>query len=214
MTQQERQERSRQKILSAAMEEFGSQEYENVTMDCICAKHNISKGMMYHYYSNKDELFLACVQDTFHALKDYIEENAKEPDGCNALEAIRKFFMLREHFIEHNPQCRRIFERAVFHPPKHLAEQINLLHKPITQLNQGYMKDVVAHMTLRPGVNPDSVTRLLEGIEFLLRSAGFRCPESQEINGLDTVLASLEEILDMILFGVLCQRPDIGADEK
>lgn len=73
------------------MEEYGSREYESVTMDCICANHNISKGMMYHYYSNKDELFLACVQDTFQALKDYIVENAEKPDGCNTLDTIRNF---------------------------------------------------------------------------------------------------------------------------
>ena len=57
MTQKERQERSRQEIFRAAMEEFGTRGYEEVTMERICSGHGISKGMMYHYYSNKDELF-------------------------------------------------------------------------------------------------------------------------------------------------------------
>ena len=59
MRQQERQERSRQLIAQAALEEFGSAGYDAVTMDGICAGHGISKGMMYHYYANKDELFLS-----------------------------------------------------------------------------------------------------------------------------------------------------------
>lgn len=206
MTQQERQERSRQKIFSAAMEEFGSHGYENVTMECICANHNISKGMMYHYYSNTDELFLLCVQDTFHALKDYIAENAQKPDGQNALDVIKNFIMLREYFIELHPQRKRIFETAIFYPPIHLAEQINLLHEPITQFNQEYLRDVIAHMSLRPGVNPDSVIRILEGIEFLLRSTGYRCPEGQETDELNTVLTFLQEVLDIVLFGILCKE--------
>ena len=50
MKQQERQECSRQKIFRAAMEEFGQNNYDKVSMESICAKHHISKGMMYHYY--------------------------------------------------------------------------------------------------------------------------------------------------------------------
>ena len=51
MTQQERQARSRAKIFEAAMDEFGTQPFEDVTMDAICSRHAISKGMMYHYYT-------------------------------------------------------------------------------------------------------------------------------------------------------------------
>lgn len=61
MTQKERQERSRKEIYQAALEEFGTYGYDKVNMERICGNHGISKGMMYHYYSNKDELFLLCV---------------------------------------------------------------------------------------------------------------------------------------------------------
>ena len=54
MTQKERQERSRRTILQAALGEFGAAGREAVTRDSICANHGISKGMMYHYYANKD----------------------------------------------------------------------------------------------------------------------------------------------------------------
>lgn len=68
MTQQERQARSRAKIFEAAMDEFGTQPFEDVTMDAICSRHAISKGMMYHYYTSKEALFLLCVEHTFRAL--------------------------------------------------------------------------------------------------------------------------------------------------
>ena len=78
MTQKERQERSRREIFQAAMEEFGANDYGQVTMEAICTRHGISKGMMYHYYSNKDELFLLCVEDTMAALRAYLE---REEEG-------------------------------------------------------------------------------------------------------------------------------------
>lgn len=73
MTQKERQARSKNAIFLAAMEEFGSHDYDAVTMDSICMNHSISKGMMYHYYSNKDDLFLLCVRDLFEALTKQLE---------------------------------------------------------------------------------------------------------------------------------------------
>ena len=207
MKQQERQERSKQKILLAAIGEFGAQEYEKVTMDSICANHDISKGMMYHYYSNKDELFLVCVQDTFEKLQSYLEENTSSPDGQNIMGTIKKYFMLREQFLERYPQCRRIFETAVFHPPKHLLEKIDRLHAPITKLNQRYLEAVVAQMPLRSGVDPDRVIRLLEGIEFLLRAAAYRSQAHSGLGEMRTAWSALEEILEMFLFGILRQPP-------
>lgn len=50
MTQKERQDRSKEEICRAAMEEFGTLGYDKVTMERICGNHGISKGMMYHYY--------------------------------------------------------------------------------------------------------------------------------------------------------------------
>lgn len=206
MTQEERQERSRRRIFFAAMEEFGAGEYEAVTMDCICANHDISKGMMYHYYSNKDELFLLCVKDTFRGLKDYIEEHAQEPNGRNTMETIRSYLMLREQFIALHPLCRRIFETAIFHPPAHLTEEIGRLHEPIARLNKAYMRKLVANMPLRNGVRQENAIRMLEGIAFLVRAAGRRGLEFPDAG---TAKAYLDEILDMALFGLLRQTPDV-----
>ena len=44
MTQKERQDRSKEEICRAAMEEFGTLGYDKVTMERICGNHGISKG--------------------------------------------------------------------------------------------------------------------------------------------------------------------------
>ena len=57
MRQEERKERSRNLIIKAAMEEFASSGYGAASIEIICNRHGISKGMMYHYFHGKDELF-------------------------------------------------------------------------------------------------------------------------------------------------------------
>lgn len=136
MKQQERQERSRREIFQAAMEEFGAHGYDKVSMENLCTRHGISKGMMYHYYSNKDELFLLCVQDVFQNLKARIEQEIVQLEQQSPLAAIREFFLLRERYFQQNPERERIFETALLHPPRHLMGQIGALHAPHPRFEQ------------------------------------------------------------------------------
>ena len=102
MRQKERRERSREEIYQAALEEFGTYGYDRVNMERICGKHGISKGMMYHYYANKDALFLLCVERTFSALESYVAAHAADLAGKDVLEDIKNYFLIREHFFEEN----------------------------------------------------------------------------------------------------------------
>ena len=95
MTQQERQQRSREEIYQAALEEFGAHGYDGTTVEQICRRHGISKGMMYHYYAGKDELFLLCVERTFQALRDHLEREAER-----MAQAPFRFGILYQHYAQ------------------------------------------------------------------------------------------------------------------
>ena len=206
MTQKERQARSRREILQAAQEEFGSSGYDGVNMEGICTRHGISKGMMYHYYSNKDELFLLCVQDTFQELKDYVEREPEALSGQSGLAALRNYFLCREHFFQQHPGQKRIFETAMLHPPAHLEEQIQALRAPIRALNQRFLERVIAGMDLRPGLGQKQAARYLESAESVFWSVVRQYQVEQEEDGLHTVLGAVQEVLDMVLFGVVRQQ--------
>ena len=100
MTQKERQERSRKEIYQAALEEFGTYGYDKVNMERICGNHGISKGMMYHYYSNKDELFLLCVERTFQELRAHVERDMAHLSGEDTAAAVKPMRRLNQEFIE------------------------------------------------------------------------------------------------------------------
>lgn len=117
MTQQERQARSRAKIFEAAMDEFGTQPFEDVTMDAICSRHAISKGMMYHYYTSKEALFLLCVEHTFRALAHYLESRRAALEQQDAEQAIQLYFSARELFFRKHERERTVFESAMLRTP-------------------------------------------------------------------------------------------------
>ncbi len=205
MTQKERQERSKEEIYQAALEEFGTFGYDQVNMERICGKHGISKGMMYHYYSNKDDLFLSCVKRTFTDLKAYIEQEMETAQGKNTLDTVKNYFLTREYFFQFHPKQKVIFENAMIRPPKHLAEQIQQLRAPIREMNRKFLSQFVARMALRPGLDYEKATRYLEtmGSSFQNSLAYYQGENTEQ--DLHSMLEMVEDLLDMILFGVLQQ---------
>ena len=49
---------TKEKILKAATEEFSLYGFDGATVNQICQKHGISKGLIYHNFENKEELYL------------------------------------------------------------------------------------------------------------------------------------------------------------
>lgn len=205
MTQKERQERSKEEIYQAALIEFGTLGYEKVSMERICGQHGISKGMMYHYYSNKDDLFLLCVERTFGELKSHVERETHELAGPNVLEAIKHFFMIREYYFQLHPRQKMIFEDAMLHPPKHLAEQIQELRGPIREVNREFIRQIVKKMPLRPEVDPQKAERYLESVEYYFQSIMGNYRDDPAAEDMHAMFETAEEILDMALFGILHQ---------
>lgn len=62
MTQDERNQRTRARIMSAARKEFGDNGYEAASINTICAAEGLSKGLLYHHFKDKDELYLTFFQ--------------------------------------------------------------------------------------------------------------------------------------------------------
>ena len=65
MKQEERNRRSRENILACAFEEFAAHGYTGGGLNQICVHGGISKGLLYHYYTGKDDLYVACVEKLF-----------------------------------------------------------------------------------------------------------------------------------------------------
>lgn len=56
---QQRSEETRQRIMEAAANRFGSTGYAAASVDDICAEAGVSKGAFYHHFPSKQSLFLA-----------------------------------------------------------------------------------------------------------------------------------------------------------
>ena len=203
MTQKERQEHSRQEILQAALDEFGTYEYAQVTVDYVCARHNISKGMLYHYYSGKDDLFLLCVGDTFEKLSEFVAQNEFQLKDHSALDSLTAYYQCREQFFAAHPRRRKVFESAMLHPPAHLESKLRELRAPVWQINRQFWQRVVRQYPLRAGLKEEQVMRYLESIDYAFQTILEQYNEASNARDIYDILQITSEILEMLLFGVM-----------
>lgn len=70
----------KEKILEVGIKEFASKGYEKANINIIAKKAGISIGLMYKYFSTKEDLFITCIQRGMSILDDAIDEILQSDD--------------------------------------------------------------------------------------------------------------------------------------
>ena len=91
---------TRQRILQAAIKEFSSEGYSGARIDAICRRARANPRMIYHYFGDKDGLYVTVLE---HVLGDLRAEELKlEVDHVAPLEGMLALFdFIHGHFGAH-----------------------------------------------------------------------------------------------------------------
>jgi AcrR family transcriptional regulator len=81
-------------MLATARAQFAERGYADVTMDEVAAEVGVTKPLLYNYFGNKEQLFLACMKPAADALVESVVSAVQEAaDAPAALRAgIHAFF--------------------------------------------------------------------------------------------------------------------------
>lgn len=195
---------SRQRILSAAMREFSAKGYEGASLNTVWSENGISKGIIYHHFKDKEEIYLLCVQMCFDGLTAYLNEATKALSG-NPAERLGKYFDARAQFFANNPLYLGIFCDAAFQPSAALAAAIMECRRAFDALNIAVLTDLLTAAPLREGL---SVTAIVEDFRMYMDFFNLRF-KNEWSSGLtpEQALQAHEERchrqLDILLHGVL-----------
>lgn len=95
-------ERTERAILKAARREFAKAGYEGARVDKVAERSKMSKGLIYHYFGSKDELFIAVLEDIYQELREQNEDlilDSFEPE-----EGIRRLIDHTFTYFAENPE--------------------------------------------------------------------------------------------------------------
>ena len=67
-------------LMAAALEEFTDKDYEKASLNTIIKNANLSKGVFYYHFQNKESLYLALLEDSFTKKWQYIKSHTDNDD--------------------------------------------------------------------------------------------------------------------------------------
>lgn len=189
---------TREKLLAAAMKEFSSKGYDGASVNDICKSSGVPKGNLYHNFSSKEALYLACVKETFTELAQ--EMQAKLSEESVTPEA---YFRVRVSFFQAHPAEAGIFCGAVLFPPMELQKGIEACRAGFDAFNREVLQKFLGDRKLRKGLSEEMVADVFRQLQNGL-NADFR--NKQAGDSREKLIAhelACQTALSVFLYGVL-----------
>ena len=191
------------KILQTALNEFANYSYEKSSINRICTDGNISKGVMYHHFKDKDELYLLCVRYCYDTMLDYYKSKLKGNEDWR--EEIKNFLDIRYHFFRENPLLQKIFFNTLLKMPDHLKGEIKKITKSLDELNYQFSMKILKKIKIRHGLKPEEIIFLLDAVQNMLNEKFYgKAQKSEEIEEISQEYdRTAEKWIDIMLYGIL-----------
>lgn len=202
MRKEEKTRLTYERIMAAAIEEFGKKTYDNASLTTLCNENQISKGLIYHNFKNKDELYLKCVEECFDAMTSYFQSGEYKTDCVK--ESLHNLFQMRQQFFKENPYYCNIFFNTVLQPPEHLKKEIRELRKKYDEFYVNCFRGLLEQIQLRDTITMDAALEYF--MVFLEMYNGYFQSKSCEKEDIHALIedheVNLSKILDIMLYGV------------
>lgn len=196
MKKSERTELTTSKIIEAAINEFGKNGYSGGTVNNIC-NTGINKGLLYHNFKGKDDLYLACLNHSCQKLLNYLKHQDR-------IENMENYMSARMDFFNKHPNEGRIFFEALLSPPRHLSVQVSPIISEFNALNEKIYHTTLDSVTLRDGISRDDAISYFHLMQLMLNGY-FSSPTFQTTNISEKVKIHemiVSKLLDYMLYGI------------
>jgi AcrR family transcriptional regulator len=147
-------DRARASILAAATAEFAALGIGGARVDAIAAQAGINKRMLYHYFGNKDALYLAVLEEAYAAIRA-AESELVLGKGSPA-NAMRKLILFTWRYYREHPEFLSLLATENVNQGAALGGSANIreLNSPLIETIRSLLKQGVAEGKFRRGVDP------------------------------------------------------------
>lgn len=186
--------------MDSALMEFSRQGYGGSSINTICAAQNLSKGIVYHYFETKDALYLACIEECFQRLTEYVRANIMAEQG-GIEEQLEKYFTVRMAFFQTNPVYQRIYCEAVITPPDHLSSEIRMCRQDFDAFNIQILEQLLTSIDLRTGISKaDAIETFRQFQDFI--NVRYQMPAANG-QSFEAHEEDCRKMLSILLYGVI-----------
>ncbi|MEX0923757.1 MAG: TetR/AcrR family transcriptional regulator [Rhodovibrionaceae bacterium] len=147
-------ERTRERILKAAISEFSGKGPGGARVDTIARRSGANKRMIYHYFGSKEGLFLAALERTYGEIREAEAElHLEEFDPMVAMRKLVEFNFA--YYIDH-PHFIPLLNAENVYRARHLrkSDRIQQAQSPIISMIRGILRRGQKAGVFRKRVDP------------------------------------------------------------
>lgn len=137
--------------MDAAIREFSEKGYSGASLNTVCAEKGLSKGIIYHYFKDKDELYLSCVSHCFDTFTAHMKSRQASFQGTLE-EKLQAYFEARMQFFSQNPLFLGIYTGVAFHPPASLRSEITDCRKEFDEFSISALTGFLSTENIQEGL--------------------------------------------------------------
>lgn len=147
-------DRTRASILAAATAEFAALGFGGARVDAIAAQAGVNKRMLYHYFGNKDDLYLAVLEEAYAAIRAAESELVlRQGDPADAM---RKLILFTWRYYREHPEFLSLLATENVNQGASLgaSAKIRDLNSPLIATLRSLLEQGAAEGGFRHGVDP------------------------------------------------------------
>ena len=147
-------ERTRARILAAATAEFARYGLGGARVDRIAARANANKRMLYYYFRDKDNLFLAALEARYAHIR--AAERALDLEHLEPREALRRLVEFTWRYFLDHPEFLTLLNSENLHKGRHVrrSRRVPQMHSTLVETLRDILKRGERAGVFRAGVDP------------------------------------------------------------
>ncbi|MCK8784124.1 TetR family transcriptional regulator [Roseomonas sp. NAR14] len=159
-------EQTRRAILDAAIAEFAEKGLSGARVDEIAARTATTKRMIYYYFTSKEQLFAAVLEEMYGGIRE--AERGLVLDTLPPAEAMRRLVEVTFDYHAAHPEFVRLVAVENIHHASHIAQSPTIGQRNATVIGtvRTLLERGVREGVFRAGVDPFDLHMLINGFCF------------------------------------------------
>lgn len=151
-------------IRNSAMLEFGENTFKKTSADSIAKRANISKGLLFHYFKDKREMYLYLFQYAIDECMDIFNKHILKASyfrGTDFFQTLEKGQEVKMDMVRRHPGLFRFVMRAYYERDSVLTPKLRKkLNDVLTESTSSFLARTDLYK-FKDGVDPRALVRLL-----------------------------------------------------
>jgi len=141
------------RLMEAARDEFTAKGLEGARVDEIARRAGVNKQLVYHYFGNKDGLYLKVLENTYEAMIE--AKSSLNLDSVPPLEAVERLVGFTFDHLVHHPEFVAMLNDENVHKARYLrnSRKVPTMHARLVGLIDGILRRGERDGSLRKGID-------------------------------------------------------------